>query len=317
MKPLNNMHQNDSNVGRLILIIALVVMLLLGGFLLLFFSAKNKVEKQSSFEVTQKTKGANGELENELIRFENVDGKNVEKIYQVLMAARDIKSGERLSPAMFRKEPRPSSVLLGGEFKDFSELQGLYAKEDISASDTIDASKVTNKKPVNTITANIPEGYRAVTINVDVTSSVEGWARAGAFVDVVWNSVLQGKPSATVIVQNAKILSAERVVEGNTQEGQVSQAQVPSTVTLLVLADDATKIHLAATTGKLSLQLRGDDTDEKRDANRSSLTIDDLLGGGKTARGKKRYDAIVKIRGSNGKMEKWGLKDGVLVPVEE
>ena len=145
-----------------------------------------------------------------------------------------------------------------------------------------------------------------------MTSSVEGWARAGAFVDVVWNSVINGKPAATVIIQNAKILSAERQIEANPQEGQ---APVPSTVTLLVLADDATKIHLAETTGKLSLQLRGDDA-EKGFGARTSLTIDDLLDKNNGKKDNKKYDAIVKIKGKNGKMERWGLKDGSLVLIE-
>ena len=30
----------------------------------------------------------------------------------------------------------------------------------------------------------------------------------------------------------------------------------------------------------------------------------------------KKYDAIVKIKGKNGKMERWGLKDGSLVLIE-
>ena len=303
MKPLSSQPDNNS---KLIFLVAIVVMLLLGGFLLIFFGFSNK-----SNNTGQNFDNPQSEFNDNInTRVEN--NANVERTVQVLVTIRDIKNGEKLDPTMFRKETRPENFVKPDDYRDFSQIDGFFAKSDIGFRETIDPNKVSRKKPVNTITANIPEGYRAVTINVDVTSSVEGWARAGAFVDVVWNSVINGKLAATVITQHAKILSAERQIEANPQEGQ---APVPSTVTLLVLADDATKIHLAETTGKLSLQLRGDDA-EKGFGARTSLTIDDLLDKNNGKKDNKKYDAIVKIKGKNGKMERWGLKDGSLVLIE-
>ena len=305
MKPLSTPSNNNS---KIVVIIALVLMLLLGGFILVFWGIKEKAKTAIGNVAGEVV----NEVANNLVVNKNYN-TNVENTTQVLVTIRDIKNGEKFDPSMFAKETRPLSIVKPEEYRDFSQIDGFFAKTDIAFRETLDPSKVTKKKPINTITANIPEGYRAVTINVDVTSSVEGWARAGAFVDVVWNSIINGKPSAVVIIQNAKILSAERQVEGNPQEGQ---APVPSTVTLLVIADDATKIHLAETTGKLSLQLRGDDA-EKFLGSRTSLTIDDLVGGNGAPDNKKKYDAVVKIKGKDGKLEKWGLKDGSLVLIDE
>lgn len=286
-----------------ILVVAIIVMLLLGVSIIIFIVAKNKNTQSYS----------NSNYTNHSTDATEQNDTNEERTTQVLVSIRDIKNGEKLEPSMFKTEIRPEGMVKDSDFRDFSQINGFFAKTDIAFRETIDESKITKRKPVNPITANIPEGYRAVTINVDVTSSVEGWARAGAFVDIVWNSMVNGKPSAFVIVQNAKILSAERQVEGNPQEGQ---APVPSTVTLLLLADDATKIHLAETTGKLSLQLRGDDVENGVET-RTSLTIDDLMGKNTNNDGKQKYDAVVKIKNKNGKLEKWGLKDGSLVLIEE
>ncbi|MCB0310477.1 MAG: hypothetical protein KDD42_04545, partial [Bdellovibrionales bacterium] len=86
-----------------------------------------------------------------------------------------------------------------------------------------------------------------------------------------WSSKIKGRPGVKVIVQNAKVLSAERQTAEQVKPG----APIPSTVTLLVVAKDAAKIQLASTTGSLSLSLRGD-TDNIGTAV-DEITINDLL----------------------------------------
>lgn len=184
----------------------------------------------------------------------------------------------------------------------------MYARSAISKDSPVHQDFITSIRPTNLITANIPEGYRAVTIRVDATSSVEGWARAGANVDVVWASTIRGRQGVTVIVQNAKVLSAERQVETGTQPG----TPVPSTVTLLVTADDAAKIQLATTTGSLSLSLRGDDDTGKGSTGRS-ITVDDLLGSSQqVVNPTERRDGTVRIGG-----EEFFLQNGQLIPKGE
>ncbi len=298
MRPVQMQQQNDSL--KLILTLGIVLILLIG-IVFIFLGMKNNKETNPISSKRAEASHVNVESQNNLL----------DEMGDVLILVRDVKVGEKIDPSMLKKERRPKNMISSSMIGDFYQIEGSFAKIDASAGDILEREQLTNKKPINTITANIPEGFRAITINVNVTSSIEGWARAGAFVDIVWNAKINDKPSAVVIVQNVKILSADRQVEANPENGQ---AAVPSTVTLLVLAEDATKIHLAETTGKLSLQLRGDNSEHSM-ASGSPLTVDDLLNGAKNDK-KAEYSAVVKIKGKNGKMEKWGLKDGELVLID-
>lgn len=197
------------------------------------------------------------------------------EMVEVLVPLRDIPPSTPLQPSLFKKERRLAISVDERAVKDFEAVIGAYSRTLLVAGTPLHADFITNVRPTTAISANIPVGYRAVAIRVNATSSVEGWARAGSKVDVHWTTTVRGAPSLVTIVQNAKVLSAERQVQANTQPG----AAVPSTVTLLVSAQDAQKISLAeSTTGQLSLSLRGDSDAGKAEGSGGSITIDDLLG---------------------------------------
>jgi pilus assembly protein CpaB len=230
----------------------------------------------------------------------------------VLIPIQIVDSGALLEPAMFRVEKRPKVGLSSRVVKSFEEINGYYARSTIAPDQPLHGDYITKVKPNSSVTANIPEGYRAVTIRVDVRSSVEGWARPGARVDVVWATTIRGDPAVTTIVQNAKVLSAERQTDSNqpvAKDGQ--QVGTPNTVTLLVTSQDAAKIQLASTSGSLSLSLRGD-ADSKLSDSVNSITIKDLLEKGKKEEIKK--DGTVRVKRADGKYEEYYLKDGKLSP---
>lgn len=231
------------------------------------------------------------------------------KKVEVLIPLDDIPAGESLEPRMFRKEIRPAVDVNDRVVRAFEEIANQYARTLIVKGQPLTLDYVVSIKPTTAISAAIPPGFRAVTIRVNATSSVEGWARAGSKVDVLWASQIQGQPGVTTIVQNAKILSAERNVSPDTPPG----AAVPSTVTLLVSAEDSSKIQLASTTGSLSLSLRGDSDSGKAD-NPGSITIKDLYGGSdKTANPADGDTGTVTIGGRKYRVG----KNGQLLPAAE
>jgi pilus assembly protein CpaB len=236
----------------------------------------------------------------------------------VLIPIRDIDAGTELLPQLFRNESRPELGTSPRAVKSLDEIKGMYARSMVVHGEPLVADLMTPVRPTNAITANIPPGYRAVTISVTATSSVEGWALPGARVDVVWASKIRGQAGVTVIVQNAKILSAEKNIDPNAKPG----APVPSTVTLLVTADEATKIQLAQTSGALSLSLRGDSETGKAVSGNlgggGSLTVDDLLSGGKPLNDQRRKNPIsIKVRDKDGKLEEMVFEEGKLVPLSK
>jgi pilus assembly protein CpaB len=233
------------------------------------------------------------------------------EMVRVLVPINRIEPGTELIPDLFREESRPAVGISSKTIKTVLELKGHYAFSAIAADEPLLSTYITPIKPVNQITAAIPPGYRAVTINVDERTSVEGWARAGAKVDVVWGSRIRGKEAATVIVQNAKVLSAERRAAGD----QITNGMpVPSTVTLLVPDGESNKIQLASTTGTISLALRGENDGSAAGATRS-ITTDDLLG--RTPPGPERaVHGKIKVREKNGTLREYGLSaSGEMIPL--
>jgi pilus assembly protein CpaB len=241
------------------------------------------------------------------------------ELMPVLVTNMRLNVGSGVNPTMFRVESRSKEQVPPGAINSFKDVQGMFVKNTIPANQLVFGESLTANQPNSTITANIPEGFRAVTIRVDERTSVEGWARPGARVDIVWATELRGEKTVSVIVQNAKILSAERQALGVPAvgpDGQPIVGGVPTTVTLLVTAQDAAKIQLASTAGTLSLSLRGD-RDSGSGEQTPSITLRDLLANGRSDSDKDNREGIIKIRKSNGRYEEFMLKNGKLVPVAE
>ena len=238
------------------------------------------------------------------------------EMVSVLVPVATIKSGAKLEPTMFSKEVRPKAGLSPTAIKDFEEIKGFYARSMIPAKVPLVRDFITLVRPTNELTTRIPEGYRAVTIRVDARSAVEGWAKPGARVDVVWTTTANGRQTLKVIVENAKVLSADSSVGQNTVENNKGPGivAVPTTVTLLVTSKDSQKIQLASSTGSLSLSLRGDEDSGKGEVG-GSVTVDDLLGVRRDIDpDEEGIEATVQVRGPDGKLEELILKDGKLRP---
>lgn len=229
-------------------------------------------------------------------------------VAEVLVASETIWPGQRILPAMLKLETRSlDSSAEVNTIKSFEEIRGGFAATTIVPEIPLLKQHVTYQQPANILTARIPEGFRAVAIPVDAESGVEGWARPGARVDVVWTSKVRGKMMVSTIVENAQVLSAERSVE--TVPGNASTSgPMPQHITLMVSIKDAQKIQLAKTSGSMSLNLRGDGDADR--AGSGTLTVDNLLR-------RRDKEALNEVQGS----VKMGGKDfvmqgGKLIPAE-
>jgi Flp pilus assembly protein CpaB len=232
------------------------------------------------------------------------------ELISIIVPTRQIERGTKLEASMFLPVQRAKSAVTEGTIRSFTELTGTYAKELIPATQPISRELVTTQKPANAVIEQIPDDMRAVTINVNSTSGVEGWARAGSQVDVQWISEVKGKKTSTEIVNNAKVLSAERKIDPEADPKQ----PIPTTVTLLVTAPDANKVALASTGGQLVLHMRGSD-DTGKDIGDSSgpISKEDLLRGARDdQQGKRDVEGIVKIQDGRGGTQEWAIVNGRL-----
>jgi Flp pilus assembly protein CpaB len=111
----------------------------------------------------------------------------------------------------------------------------------------------------------IPVGFRAVSVKIDEVTGVAYQLKPGSWVDViVVMDVITGtgrgskETIAKVILQHVKVAAIGRLTSGPA-DGRGSKMKPAKSVTLLVLERDVPKLHLAATRGKVTLAMRGDD----------------------------------------------------------
>jgi pilus assembly protein CpaB len=200
----------------------------------------------------------------------------------VLVASSRIEEGSELTPQMFTAVPMdpdktPMAVIRA---KDLESVTGKFSSRLINANMPIVLDDVADNPPLRAI--SIPPGYRAVSININSVSGVEGFAKPNSRVDILWTYSKGGRKEVATISRFVKVLS----VGGNTsaagQRVNVSK-KGGTTVTLLVTEKDAKKIELARSLGSISLSLVGDSETHTSGNEPDSITIQDLIGRPATA----------------------------------
>jgi Flp pilus assembly protein CpaB len=144
---------------------------------------------------------------------------------------------------------------------------------------------------------------RAMTVRVDATAAVEGWARSGTVVDVL----LVEKNRTTVVAEQVKIISTERSLSTTTSS---STAAIPTTVTLLVTQEQCLAINTAVALGRIAFALRsGADPDRWRDTH----FVADDLNGSINKHAAARIEGAVTV-GVGGAKKNYALVNGRWVP---
>lgn len=127
----------------------------------------------------------------------------------------------------------------------------------------------------------VKEGFRAVSIRIDEVTGVAYQLHPGDWVDVIvvmdvdtGSGRGRRETVAEVILERVQIAAIGQATTGaSTQQGG-SRVKPAKSATLLVRVEDAPKLHLAATRGKLTLTMRGDDdTDEGNPGYASSRDV--------------------------------------------
>ena len=180
-----------------------------------------------------------------------------------------VPAGTRLSEVQFEVVSYPRHQVPAGALEDITPYMDSVAAAPLPANLPLFRQNLRKTAGVrNAVIDRIPEGMRAMTIRVDATAAVEGWASAGAIVDVL----VAGKDKTSVVAEKVKILSAERSTSPQNIDG--GAPSVPSTVTLLTTQEQTLAISTAMNIGKISFALRSTaDGGEWRSPNFSAKSI--------------------------------------------
>jgi len=159
---------------------------------------------------------------------------------------------EQIMLVQFPKESTPD-----GAFDSVEKLAGRVAVVNIGAREPITETRLAAEGTAAGLSAIIPEGYRAMTVKVDDAAGISGFIQPGTLVDVVVTIDPEGNsrqnPISKIVLQNIKVLASGQNIDKPENEREANSVKA---VTLQVTPEQAEKLALAATEGKLQLVMR-------------------------------------------------------------
>ena len=196
----------------------------------------------------------------------------------VVVAKVEIPVGSRIIPEQLVIAQFPADVTPEGAISKIDEsLIGRVVVTAIAPRDPLTESKLAPVGSLGGLSSVIPEGYRAMTVKVDDVVGVSGFIMPGTLVDIV--VVIQPpKGSANeemiskIVLQNIKVLANGQNIDKPKNDREVERSV--RAVTLQVTPEQAEKLALASSEGKLQLVMRNsvDQADEQTSgANKRSL----------------------------------------------
>jgi pilus assembly protein CpaB len=174
--------------------------------------------------------------------------------YQVAVAARDLPMGTLLAAADVKLVAWPASNPVAGAFSTTEEVVNRGLVAGVVANEPLTGSKVAAREAGAGLPPIITPGMRAVSVKVDDVVGVAGFVVPGTRVDVVVTINQQQQSVARVVVANIQVLAAGTKID---QQQARDGRPVPATVvTLLVTPEQAERISLASSVGRITLALR-------------------------------------------------------------
>lgn len=171
----------------------------------------------------------------------------------VVVAARELGVGDVLEADDVKLVDWPVGSVPTGYAGSTSEVLGRSLIRDVSINEPVMATKLADTGLYGLVPL-IPAGMRALSVKVDEVVGVAGFVTPQTRVDVILTMTVPGSrdPISKVILQNIQALAAGQEIQEN-EEGQPMTVTV---VTVLVTPEDAEKLTLAASQGKIQMALR-------------------------------------------------------------
>jgi pilus assembly protein CpaB len=175
----------------------------------------------------------------------------------IMVAKVAINPGEKIIAEQLESVQFPRGATPDGVFESPDKLVGRVAVVAIAAREPVTDFKLAPEGSAGGLSSMIPEGYRAMTVKVDDVVGVNGFIMPGALVDVVVvinpAENTQQDPISKIVLQNIKVLANGQNIDRPKSEREPESVKA---VTLQVTPEQAEKLALASTEGKLQLVMR-------------------------------------------------------------
>jgi len=172
----------------------------------------------------------------------------------VVVAAEDLQVGAKIEDRDVKLVHFPIEALPAHCYRLMSQVVGRGVVLPISQGDFVLPSKLAGENAGFGLPSLIPPGMRAVSVRVNEVVSVAGFVVSGTRVDVL----LTGNPAGGTEQQTSTVLENVAVIASGQKLERTAggDPQMTPVITLLVSPDDAQKLTLASTQGRIQLALR-------------------------------------------------------------
>jgi pilus assembly protein CpaB len=174
----------------------------------------------------------------------------------VVVAAADLQLGTELRAEDLRVIQWPAGSVPAGAFAKPDELLGRGLIQPIAANELFLPGKLAPKEAGAGLPPVIAPGFRALSVRVNDVIGVAGYVLPGNRVDVVATVNPTQQPNdvtSKVILTNVLVLASGTKIERDAKDNKPISVNV---VTMLVNPDEAERLTLASTEGKIQLALR-------------------------------------------------------------
>src|ERR1700693_3432246 len=192
-----------------------------------------------------------------LLVYKNLQGKgpsSTEPGADVIVALDDVQVGARVEDHDLRIARFPVSGVPAGAYTRKSQVLGRGVIIPITKGEFILPSKLAPENAGAGLPSLIPPGMRAVSVRVNEVVSVAGFVGPGTRVDVLLTGTPNGstEPQTTTVLQNVAVIASGHTLERNA----AGDPQNTPVITLLASPEDAERLTLASSEGKIQLSLR-------------------------------------------------------------
>jgi pilus assembly protein CpaB len=184
----------------------------------------------------------------------------------LVVAASSLPLGTRLDASNLRLIQWPANQQVAGMFSRIEEVANRAIVTPLAENEPVIEGKLAPKESGAGLSATIPEGMRGVSVAVNEVVGVAGFVIPGTMVDVLVTGRIMGKEGGQgditrTILENIRVLAAGQKV----QQDREGKPQTVAVITLLVTPEEASKLTMAATDGKIQLALRNTVDTKKND----------------------------------------------------
>jgi pilus assembly protein CpaB len=185
-------------------------------------------------------------------RLRAAPGAGNEPGVEVVVAANDLVVGKKVEERDVLRVRYPQNNLPVGIFTNPSQVVGRGVVLPVNKGEFLLPSKLAPVNGGTGLTSLIPPGMRAVSVRVNDVVSVAGFVQPGSRVDVLLTGGSGAERQTTTVLTNVAVIAVGK----NLERSATGETQAAPVITLLVSPDDAQKLALAGSEGRIQLALR-------------------------------------------------------------